>query len=147
MTASLHPRVTRVGGGRPETGDDVQVWRGPELVGSGTIVGWLRRRTERGLGEGVPEVVFRVGEALVAAEPGNDVCIPVVQDGAGEYVPAYPRCPDCDNVLVHDDNRADASEPTGRVCPRTRNRVAGEGPDWARGLGCSSTFVETRERS
>ena len=147
MTASIHPRVTRAGGGRPETGDDVQVWRGPELVGSGTIVGWLRRRTERGLGEGVPEVVFRVGEALVAAEPGNDVCIPVVRDGAGEYVPAYPRCPDCDNVLVHDDHRADASEPTGRVCPRTRNPVAGEGPDWVRRLGCSSTFVQTQERS
>ena len=91
-------------------------------------------------------ICFRICCAPIEADDDNDVRLPILVDDSGEYVPEYPRCPDCGGALAW----AEAGRaPGSRICVGTRHgrssdslQYHGDTPGDAG--GCGSTFVDTR---
>ena len=88
---------------------------------TGTCTGHLRRRSSGG-----PDAAFRIGGTDVAATPGADVLLPIVQadNGRRPFIPGFPACPDCNGILVPGPGGTRSGE---RDCP-----------------GCGSRFHDSR---
>lgn len=87
---------------------------------------------------------FRICSAPIEADASNDVRLPILVDAAGEYVPEYPRCPDCDGAIASAESGrvAGARICVGRAHARSTDAIEHRGS--GAGPGCGSTFVDTR---
>ena len=110
--------------GQGRIGEIVDVMRwGGEHKGTGTVGAVVRRRPMQRRIDGVVHNVFHRAGGAIAATWEGDVRLAVVVDGAGAPIPEYPRCADCENVLV-EETEADHWEDS-RGAPKTDSAGCG----------------------